>query len=196
MFLSPWKYHKFDKYVQGNFNLGMHESYQAEMSFPLVAANPCICQNLWVCYILDWVWFNCPELHHRVKTLPSVTLGNIQICPAVMKSSLGLPLASCSTKGRSRFSPCGSYKSGIPGGMLTAALGVYSSSVQVFFSHHLCYCVSYSRKPKYFPTSNMLQIFYLACCVQESRSVVTLSYSHSWTRIKAMNSFQSKPNLS
>lgn len=105
MFLSPWKYHKFDKYVQGNFNLGMHESYQAEMSFPLVAANPCICQNLWVCYILDWVWFNCPELHHRVKTLPSVTLGNIQICPAVMKSSLGLPLASCSTKGRSRFLP-------------------------------------------------------------------------------------------
>lgn len=47
-------YVNIDKYVQGNFNLGMYDSYQAEMSFPLVAANPCICQGtLWVCNFLD-----------------------------------------------------------------------------------------------------------------------------------------------
>lgn len=167
------------------------------MSFPLVAANPCICQStLWVCHFLHWIWFNCQELHHRVKTLPSVALENIQIWPVVMKSSLGLLLGSCSSKGSSWFSPCGSYKSGILGGMLTAALRVYFSSVQGFFSHPLCNGVSYSRKRKYFPTWNTLQIFYLACSVWALRSIVTLSYLHSWTRIKAVNSFQSKPNLS
>lgn len=91
--------------MQGNFNLGIYDSYQAEMSFPLLAANPCICQGtLWVCYFLDWIWFNCPELHHRVKTLPSVTLEDTQIWPAVMKSSL-LPLGSCSSKGSFYFLP-------------------------------------------------------------------------------------------
>lgn len=129
----------------------MYVTYQAEMSFPLVEANPCICQRtLWVCHFLDWIWFNCPELHHRVRTLPSVTLENTQICPAVMKSSLGLPLGSCSSKGSSWFSPCGSYKSGILGGMLTAALGAYSSSVQGFFSHHLCNGVSCLKKKEIF----------------------------------------------
>lgn len=84
----------------------MYDNYQAEMSFPSVAANPCICQGtLWVCYFLDWIWFNCSELHPRVKTLPSVTLENTQIWPAVMKSSLGLPLGSCSSKENSCFLP-------------------------------------------------------------------------------------------
>lgn len=153
--------------MQRSLNLGMYDSYQAEI-FPLVGTNPCIfCQcTLWVCHFLDWVWFNCPELHHRVKTFPSVTLENIQIWSALMKSSLGLLLGSCSSKGSSWFSPCGSYRSGILGGMLKAALRAYSSSVLGFFSHHLCSGVCYSGKPKYFPTWNTLQIFHLACSVR------------------------------
>lgn len=43
--LPSCKYHEVDKSVQGSFNLGTEESYQAEMSLPFVAASPYVCQG-------------------------------------------------------------------------------------------------------------------------------------------------------
>lgn len=135
------------------------------MSFPLIAVNPCICQTLWVCCFLDWIWFNCPELHHGVNTLPSVALENIQIWSAVMKSSLGLPLGTCSSKGSSWFSPCGTYTSSIPGGMLTAAREAYSSPVQ-FSSVITCAMVFLTQENlSIFPLRTLTDVLLGLLCV-------------------------------
>lgn len=162
------------------------------MSFPLLAANPCICQGtLWVRYFLDWIWFNCPELHHRVKTLPSVTLEDTQIWPAIMKSSL-LPLGSCSSKGSFCFLPMAVLNQVFLEVCLQQPLELI---LQFRFSSVITCAMA-------FLTQENQNIFPLRTRYRYSawpallRSAVTLSYLHSWTRIKAVNSFQSKPNLS
>lgn len=163
------------------------------MSFSLVAANPCIFQGtLWVCYFLDWIWFNCSELYHRVKILPSVTLEDTQIWPAVMKSLLGLPLGSCSSKGSSCF---------LPLTVLNQALLEVCSQQHLELTPQFRFSSVITCAMVFLPQENQ-NIFPLRTRYRYSawpallRSAVTLSYLHSWTRIKAVNSFQSRPNLS
>lgn len=181
--------------MQRSLNLGMYDSYQAEI-FPLVGTNPCIfCQcTLCVCHFLDWVWFNCPELHHRVKTFPSVTLENIQIW-SVLMWHWGCFLGPAAPKGAPDFLPVAV----IDQAFLEVCLKQHSELTPPqfwVFSVITCAVVFVTQENQnIFPLGTHYRYStWPALCVL--RSIVTLSYLHSWTRIKAMNSFQSKPNLS